>query len=476
MAGKIGFQRWKDVVEIDKVTEEIGRIADQYLRYTSSGKNEDKSMARKAWQQLSEKYWDLLFAILDAQTEPFPAELTFDEEERLFIDFGFLNSEITPLNKNFDAGVSLGSKAVSGIFQYQTFSDFIAECWSMITAQALPSFVCGPSAETRLKDMGVQLEELQAKRNTEFLKIISRSGGMTETEANGLCVDLTQYLITSTKVTLRIKEYREAKDEQKQLMSQERFRYSEAERVLGIQLSIAQKDEEEPLGLPEAEMFHALHDATKVLARKIVYVQQEEEKNRRRSKRISDACSQFSQQMMRKELKNMLTKKKEYMAVPAKVARCEQSLLSPQDSLPMEYAAASGLMEKLADLDMDMFAVARIRMYGVPRVIFVPGQGWGTYDWADHTILLPMFPTTSAEKSLAYGVGTFRWDSDEDRILKNTYENIKDNRGKSILEMATSFYKDYFLWMTKEKEGYRILPRETHKTFIQMFAPRKQEE
>ena len=41
--------------------------------------------------------------------------------------------------------------------------------------------------------------------------------------------------------------------------------------------------------------------------------------------------------------------------------------------------------------------------------------------------------------------------------------------------MAASFCKDYFLWMTKEKKGYRILPRGTHKVFIQMFAPRKEE-
>ena len=41
--------------------------------------------------------------------------------------------------------------------------------------------------------------------------------------------------------------------------------------------------------------------------------------------------------------------------------------------------------------------------------------------------------------------------------------------------MAASFYKDYFLWMTKEKKGYRILPRETHKVFLQMFAAREEE-
>ncbi|MDR2175199.1 MAG: hypothetical protein LBO82_04595 [Synergistaceae bacterium] len=476
MAGKIKFQRWKDVAEIDKIAQEAEKIARGYRIYASSGKSEDRAAARKTWQQLSEKYWDLLFALVDAQTESFPSELTFSDEERLFIDFGFLSSEITPFNKDFDVKTSLNSRAVSGIFQYQSFSDFIAECWSMITNQECPPAVCGPSVETRLKEMGGQLEELEKKRDDEFRLIVSRSGGMEGAEANLLCADMSQYLISAIKVTLRTKEYREAPDDRKQIMSQERFRYSEAERVLGIQISIAQKNEEDPLGLPEAEMFQALHDSTKFLASKIVYVQQEEEKRLRRAKKIAGACSQFSQQMMRKELRNMLVKKKEYMAVPAKVARCEQSLLCPQDSPPVGFAPASALMEKLSGMDIDMFAVSRVRMYGVPRVIFIPGQGWGTYDWLDHTILLPMFPVTSIEKSLAYGLGTFRWDSDEDRVLKNTYENIKANRGKSILEMATSFYKDYFLWMTKEKEGYRILPRDTHKTFVQMFAPRKQAE
>ncbi|NLD96697.1 MAG: hypothetical protein GX635_06210, partial [Synergistaceae bacterium] len=108
-------------------------------------------------------------------------------------------------------------------------------------------------------------------------------------------------------------------------------------------------------------------------------------------------------------------------------------------------------------------------------VILVPGQGYGTYDWNDHTLLIPAFPTYSQERAAAYALGTFRWDSDEDRVIKNSYELIKENRDKSILDLNTSFYKDYFLWLTKEKKGYRILPRSTHKVFVQMFAPQKQE-
>ena len=84
MAEKIEFKRWKDVPEVVGIAEEMGNIAEKYIRYAASEKNEDKAQARKTWVQFSDKYWDLLFAIVDAQTEPFPKQLVFDEEERLF--------------------------------------------------------------------------------------------------------------------------------------------------------------------------------------------------------------------------------------------------------------------------------------------------------------------------------------------------------------------------------------------------------
>jgi len=476
MSEKIEFKRWKDNAGVISTAGEMAKIGDNYLLYASSDKNDDKIQARKIWKQLSDKYWDLLSAIVDAQTESFPKTLTFDEEERLFIDFGYISETLTPRNKKFDPSAALQSKTAAGVFQYQAFSDFIAECWGMITKQPTPAPACGVTGAGKMKQLEEQMASLLEKRDTVARRHISRANNIPQNELDDILSDLGKHLITGMKVTMRTKEYREAKEDLKQSMSQSRFRFNEAERVMNVQLSVAQKDAEDPLGLPELEMFTELHESTKTMARKFIYVMQEDEKNQRRGKKISDDCAQFSQQMMRKELKNMINKKKEYMTVPAKVARCEQSLLCPRETEPMLFEPASVMLEEMCNLDIDMFIVPRIRMYGVPRVVFIPGQGWGTYDWADHTILLPLFPAVSAEKSLAYALGTFRWDSDEDRVLKNAYESIKENKGKSILEMASSFYKDYFLWITKEKKGYRILPRDTYKAFVPMFAPRKQED
>ncbi|MBR0070146.1 MAG: hypothetical protein IJP97_06590, partial [Synergistaceae bacterium] len=185
--------------------------------------------------------------------------------------------------------------------------------------------------------------------------------------------------------------------------------------------------------------------------------------------------AEMSPQMRRGELKNMLVKKRDYLTVPAKNARADTSLICQPESNPIDYAANYAILESMCRMDIDMFNVPRVRMYGIPRAIFVPGQGLGTYDWSDHTILIPAFPIGGEDKSVSYAVGTFRWDSDENRRLKTPYENIKENKKKSLLALAQSFYKDYSLWMTKEKKGYRILPGETHKAFVDMFRPRPEE-
>ena len=240
-------------------------------------------------------------------------------------------------------------------------------------------------------------------------------------------------------------------------------------------VSSAQKNEAKPLPLKIAEKFSQLHEKTKIIAKKILYSQIDEIKITRRSKKITDSCSSMSPQMKRNELKNMLIKKREYLTVPAKNARCDTSLLSQPDSNPVDYAKDYEFFIEFTGMDMEMFNVPRVRMYGIPRVIFVPGQGLGTYDWSDNSFLLPAFPIGGNDKSVSYALASFRWDSDEDRKIKTPYEGIKENKKKSLLALASSFSKDYSVWLTKEKRGYRLLPRDTHKVFVQMFTAKSDE-
>ncbi|MBQ7665204.1 MAG: hypothetical protein IJS42_00665, partial [Synergistaceae bacterium] len=86
----MAFKKWANVPEIMQEVEKLSALAGQYNALISTGKTEDKIAAQKIWQSMASSYWDILFAIVDANTKSNPATLTFDAEERLFIDLGYI--------------------------------------------------------------------------------------------------------------------------------------------------------------------------------------------------------------------------------------------------------------------------------------------------------------------------------------------------------------------------------------------------
>ncbi|MBR1439495.1 MAG: hypothetical protein IJ587_13275, partial [Synergistaceae bacterium] len=421
----------------------------------------------------SSSYWDIVFALVDANTKSMPASLAFDPEERLFIDLGCLPGVIN-LSAKFDPKSWLASKCAGDIFPVMTFSDYIAEAWAAITGNPAPVPVIGMSLNDRINTLNEALFNAQGQRD-DFINSLAAKYP-SNINITQLLQTMDEFLISAMKVNMRVPEYREGDEPTRQKLAQQRKAYLDAEKSIQLFVSSAQKNEANPLPIPQAEKFTALHDKTKIIAREILYSQIDAVKIARRTKKITDACAQITDQMKRAELRNTLTKKREYLTVPAKNARCDMSLIAQPDSMPLDYAKDYEIVREFTAMDIEMFNVPRVRMYGIPRIIFVPGQGLGTYDWSDNSLLIPAFPVGGNDKSVSYAIGTFRWDSDEDRKLKTPYEQqIKENRKKSLLVLAASFCKDYSLWLTKEKRGYRILPRETHKVFVNMFRPQADE-
>ncbi len=477
------FPNLANVAEITQLTESLAALAKQHAEFLAKNTPDDRMQAQKVWYKMSGCYWDILFAIIEAKVKDMkkPMPLVFDDSERLFIDFGVIG-DILPVHKDFNAQAVLNSHCGGGIFPVMALSDYIAECWAMINGAELPVPVIGISPEERIKLLSQDLKNAQSARDKAFIDAADKYMPTTPLDVRQLISDMDKYFLTALRVSMRFPEYREAPENVRTAMVQDKRKYEEAERSILMLISSAVKNPENAMPIPEFDRLALLHSNTKVIAQKILYCSNDAKKVARRAKKITDNCSGMSLQMRRGELKAMLTKKREYLAVPSKTARCDGSLLCPADNPPIDYAKNYARIEQMCGYDMEMFNVPRVRMYGIPRVIFVPGQGLGTYDWQDHSILIPAFPIGGTgpaggeDKSLSYALGTFRWDSDEDRNIKTPYEQqIKDNRKKSIIELASRFYKDYFLWLTKEKAGYRILPRETHKVFNVIFAPRKEE-
>ncbi|MBQ7221798.1 MAG: hypothetical protein IJS28_12570 [Synergistaceae bacterium] len=468
----MAFTRWKDNAELQDAVSKLESSARRYSQFIAEGSTDSKAQARKLWADMSSSYWDILLALVDAKTQSMPAKLLFDEEERLFIDLGCLPG-VLDLAADFDAQAFLKAQCSGGILPVMTLSDYIAESWAAITGNDSPVPVIGMSLDARVNYLSNMLAQLSKVRDKELSSIASSFA--PKLNASQISQTMNEMLIPYMKVAMRVPEYREGDESFRQNLNQQRKAYLDAENAMTLGLNSARKNEANPLPAPRAEKFTAIHETTKILAREILYSQIDAVKIARRMKKITDTCADMSPNMKRAELKSMLVKKREYLSVPAKNARTDTSLLCIPDSKPLDCAENYKLLEAMCRMDIAMFSVPRVRMYGLPRAVFVPGQGLGTYDWSDNSLLLPMFPTNGEDKSVSYALATFRWDSDEDRKVRNPYEQIKENRKKSIMAMAASFYKDYSLWMTKEQKGYRILPGETHKVFVQIFS-RKAEE
>ena len=468
----MAFKRWQNVPEVQDATAKLYDYSRKYTSLLAENTTDSKAQARKLWQVMSSSYWDILFALVDAQTQTMPAKLTFDHEERLFIDLGCIPG-VVDLSTDFNPSAFLVAKCPGGILPVMAFTDYIAESWAAITANPAPDPVIGMSLDARLSYLTRMLDQLNMLRDKEAASIFSTYAPNQNTRQ--LTQAMTENLTPYMKVSMRVPEYREADEPTRQSLAQKRKAYLDAENALILALNSARKKEADPLPAPRAEKFIQIHETTKILAREILYSQIDAAKIARRTKKISDSCAEMSPNMKRAELRNMLVKKREYLAVPAKNARTDTSLLCQAGALPIDYANSYKLLESMCRIDIAMFNVPRVRMYGLPRAIFAPGMGLGTYDWSDNTLLLPAFPTNGEDKSVAYALAAYRWDTDEDRKVKNPYEQIKENRKKSIMAMAASFYRDYSLWMTKEKKGYRILPSETHKAFEQIFRQKADE-
>lgn len=469
----MAFKKWKDSPEIQEAVSKLTDSARRFSALNAENTSESKSQALKLWSSMSASYWEITLALVDANTKSMPAALTFDAEERLFIDLGFLSGVTNP-GAGFDPKAWLASKCAGDIFPVMTFSDYIAESWSSITGNEAPVPAIGMTLDDRINALTDSLNDAQNKRDS-FIKAIAPKYPSNLNISQTLQT-LDDALIATTKVNMRVPEYREGDEPTRQKLSQQRKAYLDAEKSILLFISSAQKNEANPLPLQIVEKFTAFHEKTKIIAKEILYSQIDAIKIARRNKKINDTCAQMTDQMKRAELRAMITKKREYLTVPAKNARCDTSLIAQPGAVPLDYAKDYEIVREFTAMDIDMFNVPRVRMYGIPRVIFVPGQGLGTYDWSDHTIIIPAFPVGGNEKSVSYALAAFRWDSDEDRKLKTPYEQqIKENKKKSLLALAASFSKDYSLWLTKEKRGYRILPSETRKVFVNMFRPKADE-
>ncbi|MDR0765236.1 MAG: hypothetical protein LBE65_06585 [Synergistaceae bacterium] len=550
-------ERWRGHERIFTLAKQMEVLGKNMSVLRNAKDADSRKKARIVWQRGADQYWDLLWAIVEAQIDAGPPdELEFDGAERLLIDYGHLYSGYTTPNPAFEK--QLGEASSVDMYQYNRVTDYIKESYSLIFGKPYSGSSGGAAPEEKLRRFNGELAAVKTRRRMALNALAPKIGAVDKTELEGTLKDLEEGLLDATEADMRTKRVREAGNAERAVIKEHCVRYETAERTFwylldSLEKKLTKDDEskakeaphtapaapevssrgaadsfdpfEEITGEraeyspkppadvpdeaePEAEDSHetaqpgdepdfeataesmreepskqeppdqtlkiiqnvlALHDRTKFLAGLIVHVTNETE---RRKTRVEMARKKYGGQgipALKMELRENVNHKREFMSLAARMARIDTSPLCQNKSEPISMARAGEIMMDLTPLDPDMLRAPRIRMYGIPRVIMIPGQGLGVYDWEDNSLVIPIFGAVSDVKNFCFALASFRWDNDEDRLLKDTYSLLKTKKGKSIRALQESFMNDYFLWMSKERKGYRILPREVSKWFKTFF-------
>ena len=440
---------------------------------------EVRKRTRELWEKLATAYWNLLWSVVERHIRTStgaPQRIDFTPEERLFLDFGFLDSRITP----GDSVALLASTEKApplDRFQYYRLSDLIAEEFTLLYARPLQS----PRAGMSLRAKTDHLEEVlnvNIRKRKGIQGILLKHINFPQTkEADTLLATIDGNLMNFVENTLRTLRVRMADNQERQKIIDAASAYRGALEKRKSLLDPLRSGLEQMGLLNQFEQLLALDQEIEDMA--IFFVRTQEELRRQTQKvgRFAEKWKGKGEGELRLVMKESIKTRKMFMEMSAKRSHLDVSpLFSPSGGKDLlTFSAISKGIEHLLQADPGILGLSRIRIHGCPRVVVVPGKGNGVYNWEEHVLQFPLIPADTPEKSVAQAMALFRWDADDDRDLKDTYAGLKGNKGKSIMALQESFSKEYLLWVTKEIRGYRVLEKDQYKWFKWKIAGSEEE-
>jgi tetratricopeptide (TPR) repeat protein len=133
--------------------------------------------------------------------------------------------------------------------------------------------------------------------------------------------------------------------------------------------------------------------------------------------------------------------------------------------------------DRIIEFDPTLFNNDRVKIFGRPTALIVPGNGNAVYDWKNNQFVIPLVPPGGDFMgSIATGVIEYRIDVDDEKTMMTSYQKVPENRGvKSLVTLRAKMTKDYLTWMTSEYNGFKVLGKEARAWFEREIAPKKSE-
>lgn len=415
-------------------------------------------------------YWSIIKEIIRGKfpqdKKTLPDNMFFSADERLFIDFGFISDRLC-------SRPSWNADMPQGILTLQTMSEWIEEnfcCFfdkncefvhKRINFARLSYKKKFMETSSKLKIMVPFLFSSCSSENGTCSSEISESEKkciMTKTESEDLINEWVDCVENYSYVFAKTSEWKTEDEDAKHVVYLKTKRFIELNEKIDmfikqLERSPEHRDLTRQIRIMLMECFNTvIFDA---------YLSKEGHKAKQKRERIAKKYhDDFTGAKV--AFLDCLNQKSEYASLMAKQSRMEYNAIMDEDGYAGLFDMKS-LEQILLDVlyaDIGMFDVSRVRMYGTPRILLIPGKGLGTYDWSDHTMLLPVSPIGGdLMKSAAFACASFRWDADEERILKDSYSVLPENKKKNLMDLNSAFAKDYHIWSSKETKGFRVMPK-----------------
>ncbi|MEW6202855.1 MAG: cyclic nucleotide-binding domain-containing protein [bacterium] len=172
--------------------------------------------------------------------------------------------------------------------------------------------------------------------------------------------------------------------------------------------------------------------------------------------------------------KNEIVRLKKYILLTARKSKIESTsvLVNVRDIATSKRVAEVLKLFLSERVDPYIFdpSLPRIKKDGIPKVMLIPGSGVSVYDWEKHMFLVPLISPKSIEESVANAFVEFHWDMDEDKSMRESFEQIKIYKKLSVTAMKGQLAKDYVTWATKEAKDWKVLDKEVRAWFQTRIA------
>jgi len=127
------------------------------------------------------------------------------------------------------------------------------------------------------------------------------------------------------------------------------------------------------------------------------------------------------------------------------------------------------------EADPHVFKNKKMKRFGYPSIIFVPGCGNGVYNYDLNALVLPQFPVKDYREQLISAMVLYRWDCDEDREFRDSFSSMKPFKRLSFVDLQRAMILNYTLYILKERQGYKVFDKEIRDWFTYNVAPKKDE-